>query len=95
MWARRFEGDQAKGFEFQDRLTASVVGELVSKLEQAEIDFHRRASLTTPDAYARVMRGTSNLYEWTPAAIGAALEQYQLAMNADPHFAPSYAMASY
>jgi len=95
VWARRFEGDQAKGFEFQDRLTASVVGELVSKLEQAEIDFHRRASLTTPDAYARVMRGTSNLYEWTPAAIGAALEQYQLAMNADPHFAPAYAMASY
>ena len=95
LWARRFESDQKKGFEFQDRLTASVVGEVVSKLEQAEIDFHRRTSLATPDAYSRVMRGTSSLYEWTPASIDAALEQYQLAMNADPDFAPAYAMASY
>lgn len=95
LWARRFEGDQKNGFEFQDGLTASVVGEVVSKLEQAEIDFHRRASLATPDAYSRVMRGTSSLYEWTPASIDAALEQYQLAMNADPDFAPAYAMASY
>ena len=69
--------------------------EVVSKLEQAEIDFHRRTSLATPDAYSRVMRGTSSLYEWTPASIDAALEQYQLAMNADPDFAPAYAMASY
>jgi len=95
LWARRFEGDQKNGFEFQDRLTASVVGEVVSKLEQAEIDFHRRTSLATPDAYSRVMRCTSSLYEWTPASIDAALEQYQLAMNADPDFAPAYAMASY
>ncbi|OQW55944.1 MAG: hypothetical protein A4S14_11195 [Proteobacteria bacterium SG_bin9] len=95
LWARRFESDQSDGFEFQDKLTAAVVGEVVSRLEQAEIDFHRRTSLAAPDAYSRVMRGTSSLYEWTPASIDAALEQYQLAMSADPDFAPAYAMASY
>jgi TolB-like protein len=95
LWARRFEGDRARGFEFQDSLTASVVGEVVSRLEQAEVDFHRRVSLATPDAYAHVMRGTSSLYEWTPIAIDAALKQYQLAINIDSDFAPAYAMASY
>jgi len=41
------------------------------------------------------MRGTSILYEWTPDAIQKALDEYRLAMQADPEFAPGYAMASY
>src|SRR6266496_2376524 len=45
LWARRFEGDLTKGFELQDRLSGGVVGEVVAKLEQAEMDLHRRASL--------------------------------------------------
>ena len=43
LWARRFEGDLGRGFQLQDRLTESVVGEVVTKLEQAEIDLHRRS----------------------------------------------------
>jgi TolB-like protein/tetratricopeptide (TPR) repeat protein len=95
LWARRLEGDLTEGFKLQDRLTEGIVGEVVTKLEQAEIDFHRRASPSALDAYSRVMRGTSSLYEWTPAAIDAALEQYRLALTIEPEFAPAYAMASY
>jgi TolB-like protein len=95
LWARRFEGDLTEGFKLQDKLTEGIVGEVVTKLEQAEIDVHRRASPSALDAYSRVMRGTSSLYEWTPAAINAALEQYQLALTVEPEFALAYAMASY
>jgi TolB-like protein len=95
LWARRFEGDLTSGFELQDKLSGGIVGEVVAKLEQAEMDLHRRASFSAPDAYSRVIRGTSLLYEWTPAAIDAALEQYRLSINTDPDFAPAYAMASY
>lgn len=95
VWARRFEGDLGHGFEFQDHLTECVVGEVVTKLDQAEIDLHRRSQSLSPDAYSRVMRGTSILYEWTPQAIDTALEQYRSAMQIDPEFAPAYAMASY
>lgn len=95
LWARRFEGDVTEGFKLQDKLTEGIVGEVVTKLEQAEIDVHRRASPSALDAYSRVMRGTSNLYEWTPAAIDAALEQYRLALAVEPEFALAYAMASY
>jgi TolB-like protein len=95
LWARRFEGDLGQGFVLQDRLTESVVGEVVSRLDQAEIDLHRRSSSLSPDAYSRVMRGTSLLYEWTPGSIGTALEQYRSAIQVDPEFAPAYAMASY
>jgi len=73
----------------------SVVGEVVTKLEQAEIDLYRRSQSHSPDAYSRVMRGTSILYEWTPDAIQKALDEYRLAVQADPEFAPAYAMGSY
>src|SRR5207253_8466797 len=45
--------------------------------------------------YSQAMRGTSILYEWTPGSIDAALGQYRSAMQADPEFAPAYAMAAY
>src|ERR1044071_6965559 len=66
LWARRLEGDLTEGFKLQDKLTEGIVGDVVTKLEQAEIDLHRRASPSALDAYSRVMRGTSSLYEWTP-----------------------------
>ena len=95
LWARRFEDDSTKGFDLQDKLTSRVVGEVVTKLEQAEIDFHRRTPSISPDAYSHVMRGTTSLYEWTPASIDAALEQYRSALKIDPEFAPAYGMAAY
>ena len=95
LWARRFEGDLGQGFQLQDRLTESVVGDVVTKLDQSEIDLHRRSQPPLSDAYSQVMRGTSILYEWTPGSIDAALGQYRSAMQADPEFAPAYAMASY
>jgi TolB-like protein len=94
-WARRLEGDLTEGFKLQDTLTEGIVGEVVTKLEQAEIDLHRRSQSSASDAYSRVMRGTSILYEWTPSSIGEALEHYRSAIQIDPEFAPAYAMASY
>ena len=95
LWARRFEGDLDQGFQLQDRLSESVVGEVVTRLEQAEIDWHRRSQPVSSDAYSQVMRGTSMLYEWTPDSIDGALQHYRSAMQADAEFAPAYAMASY
>lgn len=95
LWARRFEGDLNESFQLHDRLTEGVVGEVVAKLEQTEIDLHRRSLSPAPDAYSRVMRGTSILYQWTADAIDAALEQYLSAIEMEPEFAPAYAMASY
>jgi TolB-like protein len=37
LWADRFEGDLQNVFELQDQVTASVVGVIAPKLEQAEI----------------------------------------------------------
>jgi tetratricopeptide (TPR) repeat protein len=95
LWARRFEGDLGQGFQFQDRLTENVIGEVMTRLDHAEIELHRRTQPPSPDAYSRVMRGTGILYEWMPSSINTALEQYRSAMQVDPEFAPAYAMASY
>src|SRR5207248_1245510 len=42
IWADRFDGGMDDIFDLQDRVTASVVGAISPKLEQAEIDRARR-----------------------------------------------------
>src|SRR5262249_47548299 len=42
LWADRFEGQLEDIFDLQDQITASVVGAIAPKLEQAEIERSRR-----------------------------------------------------
>ena len=42
IWADRFEGGLEDAFDLQDRITASVVGAIAPKLEQAEIERAKR-----------------------------------------------------
>jgi adenylate cyclase len=42
IWADRFEGGLEDAFDLQDRVTASVVGAIAPKLEQAEIERAKR-----------------------------------------------------
>jgi adenylate cyclase len=42
LWADRFDGDLANIFDLQDQVTASVVGAIAPKLEQAEIERAKR-----------------------------------------------------
>ena len=50
LWADRFDGRLDDIFDLQDQVTASVVGAIAPKLEQAEIE---RASASRPAASTR------------------------------------------
>jgi TolB-like protein len=95
LWASRFDGNLRNTFNLQDQVTASVVGALVSKLEQVEIERIKIGPKRTLDAYTCTLRGLDNLHQWTKGGIGEALNLFQKAIEIEPEFASAYGMAAY
>ncbi|HET7122536.1 MAG TPA: winged helix-turn-helix domain-containing protein, partial [Bradyrhizobium sp.] len=95
LWASRFDGNLGNTFKLQDQITASVVGALVSTLEQVEIERIKTGPKRGLDAYTCTLRGLDNLHQWTKGGIGAALTLFQKAIEIEPEFASAYAMAAY
>jgi TolB-like protein/DNA-binding winged helix-turn-helix (wHTH) protein len=95
LWASRFDGDLRNAFNLQDQVTTSVVGALVSKLEQLEIERVKIAPERRLDAYSCTLLGLNSLHQWTKEGIGEALQLFQKAIEIEPEFASAYAMAAY
>jgi adenylate cyclase len=95
LWADRFEGTLEDIFDLQDRVTASVVGALAPKLEQAEIERARRKPTESLDAYEYFLRGLAVVHRMTREANDEALRLFSKAIERDPEFAPAYATAAH
>src|SRR5499426_2809344 len=91
LWADRFEGAFDDIFELQDQVTASVVGAIAPKLQQAEIERARRKPTEILDAYDLLLRGVANFYKRTREGNEEALRLYYKAIELDPDFAAAYA----
>ena len=63
LWAQRFEGGLEDIFELQDKVTASVVGAIAPKLEQAEIVRATRKPTESLDAYDYYLRGRASWHK--------------------------------
>ena len=61
LWADRFEGALDDIFDLQDQVTASVVGAIAPKLEQAEIERAKHKPTESLDAYDYYLRGMASL----------------------------------
>jgi TolB-like protein/DNA-binding winged helix-turn-helix (wHTH) protein len=94
LWADRFDGDLQDIFGLQDRVTASVVGAIAPKIEQAEIERTRLKPTESLDAYDYYLRGRSSFHQWTQDAASEALRLFYKALEADPDFASAYGMAA-
>jgi adenylate cyclase len=57
LWANRFDGDLADIFELRDQVTASVVGAVAPRIEQAGIDRARLKPTGSLDAWDHFLRG--------------------------------------
>ena len=82
-------------FDLQDELTASVVGAIAPKLEQAEIERAKRKPTGSLDAYDYYLRGLANLRAKTREAGNEALRLFYKAIELDPDFASAYGMAAW
>jgi TolB-like protein/Tfp pilus assembly protein PilF len=94
LWADRFEGRLEDIFDLQDQVTASVVGALGPKLEQAEIERAKRKPTENLDAYDYFLRGMAALHRWSREANNEALRLFYQAIELDPEFASAYGMAA-
>ena len=94
LWADRFEGGVENVFDLQDQVTASVIGAISPKLEQAEIERSRRKPTENLQAYDYYLQGISCLYKFTREATEQALELFHKAINLDPEFALAVAQAA-
>jgi len=94
LWADRFDGELTDIFDLQDRVTASVVGAIAPKLEQAEIERAKRKPTERLDAYDYFLRGMACVHRWTREANAEALQHFAQAIRLDPEFAAAYGMAA-
>src|SRR6266498_3440975 len=97
IWVERFEGGLEDIFDLQDQVTASVVGAVMPKLEQAEIERTRRKPTDSLDAYDYYLRGIAvdRLVGVTKEANSDALRLFYKAIELDPDFALAYARAAH
>jgi TolB-like protein/Flp pilus assembly protein TadD len=95
LWADRFEGRIEDVFDLQDQVTASVVGAIGPKLEQAEIERIKRKPTENLDAYDCYLRGMSAFHRHTREGHEESLRLFYRAIELDPDFAPAIAMAAH
>jgi TolB-like protein/tetratricopeptide (TPR) repeat protein len=94
LWADRFDGGLEDIFDLQDRVTASVVGAIAPKLEQAEIERAKSKPTESLDAYDCYLRGMADVHLWTREANIKALSLFYRAIELDPNFASAHGMAA-
>jgi TolB-like protein/class 3 adenylate cyclase len=94
LWADRFEGGLEDVFDLQDQVTASAVGAISPKLDQAEINRSRRKPTENLDAYDYYLRGLASLHQWTRESNEETLSNFYRAIELDPNFASAYGMAA-
>ncbi len=95
LWADRFDGILDDIFDLQDRMTASVVGAISPKLEQAEIERAKRKPTDSLDAYDYYLRGLPLVIQTTKEANSAALRLLREAIELDPDFAAAHGLAAW
>jgi TolB-like protein len=94
LWADRFDGALEDLFDLQDQVTASVVGAIAPKLEQAEIERAKQKPTASLDAYDYYLRGMAAVHLWTREGNEEALAHFQRAIELDSGFASAYGMAA-
>jgi TolB-like protein len=95
LWADRFDGAFEDIFELQDQVTASVVGAIAPKLEQAEIERAAHKPTGSLDAYDYYLRGMASVHQATRDGSTEALRLFYEALKLDPNFAHAHGMAAW
>jgi TolB-like protein len=95
LWADRFEGALDDIFDLQDQVTASVVGAIAPKLEQAEVERAKHKPTESLDAYDYFLRGVASLHLWTREGNTEALRLFNRTIEIDSDFSSAYGMAAW
>ena len=94
LWAEKFDGLLEDIFDFQDQITARVVGAIAPKLELAEIGRVSRKATESLQAYDYYLRGVADFYTITRSGNDLALANLRRAIELDPNYATAYGFAA-
>jgi adenylate cyclase len=95
VWANRFDGALDDIFDLQDQVTASVVGAIEPRLQQAEIERAGRKPTESLDAYDYFLRGMASFHLFTRDSLLEARRLFQRATELDANYASAYGMAAW
>jgi TolB-like protein/class 3 adenylate cyclase len=93
IWADRFEGGLEDVFGLQDQVTATVVGLIAPRLEQAEFERVRQKPTEKLDSYDFYLRGAALLHQRSSAV--DALGFFKKAIEQDPGYAAAHTMVAW
>ena len=91
VWADRFDGSLDDVFDFQDRITETIVGVIEPNVRRAEIERARRKHPENLDAYDLYLRALPHLVSMMPDDAEAGLPLLEAALKLDPEFAAAHA----
>ena len=94
LWADRFDGSLMEVFGLQDQMTATVLGAIIPRISQAEIERTNRKPTASLQAYDCYMRGLSCAYADSNEGVTEAKKFFCKAIHLDPHYAMAYAAAA-
>jgi adenylate cyclase len=95
LWADHFDGALEDVFELQDRVTASVVGVIAPRIEQAEIERARSKPPGNLEAYDLVLRAQALRQSRRRSDIEQAISLLRQAVQIDPSYARAVIDLSY
>ena len=95
LWATSFDGELGQIFEFQDRVTESVIGFAEPQIRHAEIERTRRRWPDSPQAYDHFLRALPYFYSRHAGDYVTALEHLERAIALQPDYAQALAYASW
>ena len=94
IWADHFEGSFDDIFGLQDQVTGGVVGAVVPRLEDAEIQRSHRKITGNLNAYDYYLRSLGAFHRGTKETNDEALRLAKRAIELDSEFAPAYGLAA-
>jgi adenylate cyclase len=95
LWANRYDGSMENIFEFQDQITASVIGAIEPSLRRAEIERAHRKRPNSLDAYDFYLRALPHAYANTPLDSEEALRLLLEALDKEPNYPAAQAHAAW
>jgi adenylate cyclase len=92
-WANRYDGALGDVFDFQDRITETIVGTLESEFQRAEAKRISQKRPESMEAYDYLLHGLSYMNKLTSEDARAALPYFRQAIAKDPGYGRAYAYA--
>jgi adenylate cyclase len=90
LWARSYERNSRDVLVLQDELAAAIARQINIELTPDEQERFANAHPVNPQAHEAYLKGRYYLSSYTQAGVKKAIDQFELAIKADPSFALPY-----